>query len=158
MKPSLRAIKARGYGIVALELARTADQVRLIRRAWGPEGDAAARRSILADFAFVAGYGGFLVTAACWCGAVLRHRRSWGWMHLAYALAIAFAVAAACDVLENIGMLAELRTPEVVPGRWPPVVGSVARVKFGLLAAGALPFLTVVFAVIAGNGASRPGP
>ena len=150
MKPSLDTMKAHGgKGILALEAARTRDEVSVIRRVWGDEGDRAAKRSIWIDFLFIVGYGGFLATAAWWAASVADGRGWTGYARFAAVLAIAFVVAALCDVAENVGMLAELRGgPDDVAAPWPLFASTSAWVKWRIIYGGgpALAFVWVVLA------------
>jgi hypothetical protein len=148
MRPSIRTMKAHGgKGIVALELARTPDDVATIRRVWGPRGDAAARTSIWIDFVLVAGYAGLLAFVAGWTAVSLDGIGRPGWARFAAVLMVAFAVAGLCDVVENAGMLAELAgSPDEVRRHLPMLVSALATVKFALLLAGFPLLVTVLVA------------
>lgn len=151
MKPSLDTMKARGgKDIVALEFARTPDDVATLRRGWASEGDAAARRSIWVDFVFVVGYVGF-PAFLCWWLAVVADGREWqGWARVAALAMVAFVVAGLCDLAENVGMLNELRgPPDAISGHWPVFTSAFAYAKFGLLALATPTVLTVLIAIVA---------
>lgn len=152
MAPSIDMMKARGgKHIVDLAGARTAEDVLVIRRTWGPEGDAAARRSLWVDFPFILGYGGFLVTAA-WSAAVVANDKGWsGWTRVAATLAIVFTVGALCDVAENVGTFAELRTLDIVLKQWPPFVSALSWVKWRLILGGVPVLVTTVVALVASD-------
>ena len=97
----LRA-RADGKGIVALELTRTAAKARDLVGRWGPEGVAAARRSLRADFGFVLSY---VVLGVAFAATVARHAQARGWDGAAtgarWAM-VGFIVAGACDAVENV--------------------------------------------------------
>jgi hypothetical protein len=110
MRPALTTMTTRGgRGILSLEAARTREEASVIRRVWGDEGDGAAKQSIWIDFLFIVGYGGFLITAAWWSATIADGRGWTGYALVSAVIAIAFAVAALCDIAENVGMLVELR-------------------------------------------------
>lgn len=56
MKRDVKAMKAGGAGIVALELAGTADKAHVILTNWGTEGRRAARRDLWLDLGLILGY------------------------------------------------------------------------------------------------------
>jgi hypothetical protein len=111
-----------GPGIVGLELAGSAERVEAILEAWGPEGQAAARRSLSIDYLVLAAYGPLLAELC---------RRAGG--RLGPATARAQYVAAACDIGENTALLAVLGGRR---GRLPVLARGMALAKFTLLGAG----------------------
>jgi hypothetical protein len=128
-----RAIEASGGpGIVAFELAGSTDRVAEILGHWGQDGRAAARVSLGLDFLFLVAYATFLTLAVLELRDVGRRR---GWTAYARpATAIAFlpAVAAACDVVENLALLAMVQGEGT--GRLPPTATAFASAKFAALA------------------------
>jgi len=102
--------ETRRPGIVAYELAGTAERADGILAAWGEEGRAVARRNLILDFAFLFTYGLFLFLAgraladALPSTAPLPRYLSYG----AYGFAWAGAAAAVLDGLENTALLVML--------------------------------------------------
>lgn len=149
MKPSLDTMSAPGgRGMLALQDARTPAEVGAIRARWGPEGDAAARRSLWVDLPFILGYGGLLAFVAGWC-AVAADGRGWtGWARFGAVLAVLFVVAALADVAEDVGLFAELRTAPV--SRAVPLFASACSwVKWRIVYVGAPLLVTDVVAMVA---------
>lgn len=99
--------EARRPGIVAYELAGTAERADTILEAWGDDGRALARRSLILDFAFLFTYGTFLFLAGCALGDALPRTAVFPRLlaHGAYGFAWAGVAAAALDGLENIALL-----------------------------------------------------
>lgn len=126
-----RVMRARGgwrRGIVAFELAGP-QRAPAFLEDWGPEGRAAARRSLWWDQLFALSYGAFALDV----GRGLAERReeqerprAAAWARLAGG---ATGVAAACDMVENAALLAVLRD-----GRGAALARRMALVKFSLLA------------------------
>jgi hypothetical protein len=127
--PESQMQAAGGYGIVNYELAYNADKAETILRAWGSTGQAAARRSLLIDFAFMPAYGLLfagitLLIARAQPGRLATVGR---WLVLAPIAAALF------DALENTMLLSMLGTAGRVPPLPPLVAGVSASVKFALL-------------------------
>lgn len=122
-----------GPGIVGFELAGSDARVEEILAAWGPDGRAAARRSLLIDYGVLATYAPLMAGLCRGAASRLERRRSGRLAALGPALAAAQLIAGACDVVENTALLA------VLAGRrrpLPEVATAAARLKFTLLAAG----------------------
>ncbi|HWL35651.1 MAG TPA: hypothetical protein VNQ77_05605 [Frankiaceae bacterium] len=144
-----RAMKASGgAGIVAIELAGTPARAAAIKAAWGPGGRAAARRSLLADFAFVAAYVVVPVVVAGASAAVMRPRGWSGWTGTAIFSGWAMVAAGALDVVENAALLAVLRAdrPAAALTR---LAAFCARGKFLLVLVAPLPLATAGIAALA---------
>jgi hypothetical protein len=101
-----------GPGIVGLELAGSTERVDEILAGWGPEGQAAARRSLLVDYLVLATYAPLL---AGLCGG---------------PVAAAPYAAAVCDIGENTALLAILNGRR---RRLPALAKGMATAKFALL-------------------------
>jgi hypothetical protein len=120
-------------GIVGFEFAGSANRAEEVLAAWGSDGCAAARRSLLIDYGVLLSYGP-LMTALCRRSAErLRGRESRSLARLGPALASGQLAAAACDVVENTALLAVLKGRR---GRLPVLAKAVATLKFSLLGAG----------------------
>jgi hypothetical protein len=113
-EPAMR--RGGGPGIVGLELAGSTERVEEILAAWGPEGRAAARRSLLIDYLVLATYAPLL---AGLCGG-------------SPAAAAPYA-AAVCDIGENTALLAILNGRR---GCLPALARGMAAAKFALLGIG----------------------
>jgi hypothetical protein len=99
--------ETRRPGIVAYELAGTAERADAILEAWGDEGRAVARRSLILDFAFLFTYGTFLFLAGCALADALPRTTAFPRLlaHGARGFAWAGAAAAGLDALENTALL-----------------------------------------------------
>jgi hypothetical protein len=130
MKPAEDRMTENGPGIVAFELAGSADRSQEIQAEWGEDGRNAARQQLWIDYGFMLAYGAFLVLAAA---ATRDLARSRGWRRLVTlgALAVpAGGIAAGCDAVENACLLLTLGDA----GAWAPVTATVFAVaKFALL-------------------------
>ena len=102
--------ETRRPGIIAYELAGTAERVDTILEAWGSEGRAVARRNLILDFAFLFTYGLFLFLAGRALGETLPKPAAFSRFlsHGAHGCAWAGAAAAALDALENTALLVML--------------------------------------------------
>ncbi|HEU4462036.1 MAG TPA: hypothetical protein VFR75_05540 [Solirubrobacterales bacterium] len=131
MKPAEDRMTDNGPGIVAFELAGSADRSQEIQDEWGEDGRDAARQQLWIDYGFMLAYGAFLVLAAAATRDLARTR---GWQRLVAigALAVpAGGIAAGCDAIENACLLLTLGGG----GDWAPVAATVFAVaKFALLA------------------------
>lgn len=97
-----------GPGIVAFELTGGQDRADEILVEWGDAGQSAARESLWIDFGFLLAYGTFL-TLALAAARDLARDRGWSRLSAIGGVVVAFgALAAACDVLENICLLLTL--------------------------------------------------
>lgn len=116
-------------GIVAFELAATPARSAAIVDGWGPEGQRLALLSVAVDYPYLVAYG---------LGLALVARR------FAPRLAVLPIAAAALDALENLCLLAVLRTGPAPLWTWG--AAGLATVKFvllGVVAAGLLRRLAV---------------
>lgn len=133
-------LRARGHGILDLELAWTTGRFDAITSAWEREGVLAARRQTWWDFLFVPAY---VVTIR---SALLLAARgaTRGWRRWAERAAAGIVVAGAADYGENVGLLLGLRgsLPELAA----PLASTLASLKFALLAGALLTLLVVVLA------------
>ena len=111
-----RMQRAGGPGIIGFEVAGTPERARAITDAWGEEGRAAARASLVLDFPFLIAYTGVNVALAP-----------------GRALAAVAVVAGACDAVENAALLGVLAGRD---GRLPAVARAFALAKFALLGIG----------------------
>lgn len=130
MKPAEDRMTDNGPGIVAFELAGSADRSQEIQDEWGEDGRDAARQQLWIDYGFMLAYGAFLVLAAA---ATRDLARSRGWRRLVAIGAVAVpagGIAAGCDAIENACLLLTLGGA----GSWAPVTATVFAVaKFALL-------------------------
>jgi hypothetical protein len=141
------AIKASGGpGIIAFELAGTTGRVAEILGHWGQEGRDAARVSLAIDFVYLVVYGVFLTLAVLELRDAARER---GWTAFARpgtAIAVLPGVAAACDVVEDVGLWLMIEGEGTA--HIPPVATAFAAVKFVALAV-AIGYLLVGVAALA---------
>lgn len=151
MFPTARVMRRLGFGIVAFEMARTQARVREIFAAWGAEGRAAARVNTHWDYLYLVGYGGSLATGWLLCRCELRDNHGTWLDVVTIALAAAAVIAAGCDVVEDIGLLAMLSAPEV--GRTARVTYWFAWVKWRLvIVSGALLLPAAAWAIVDAAG------
>ncbi|HEX2070233.1 MAG TPA: hypothetical protein VHF90_01120 [Thermoleophilaceae bacterium] len=94
-----------GPGIVAFELARTADRAAEILAEWGADGQGSARLSLWIDFPYLIAYGAFLALAVAAIRDALAARGRQRWARPGGAIAVLPIVAAACDVVEDVSLL-----------------------------------------------------
>ncbi len=132
-----------GYGIVPYELAFTARQASAILSAWGTEGQEAARRSLLVDFAFIPAYATLFAGVTLLVARVARERLQL----LGLTLVPLQYAAALLDALENVMLLSLLGTQGAVPVLLPLAAGLAASVKFLILA------LALVYWLVVGGAA-----
>jgi len=130
MKPAEDRMTDNGSGIVAFELAGSADRSQEIQDEWGEDGSDAARQQLWIDYGFMLAYGAFLVLAAA---AIRDLARARGWRRLVAVGALAVpagGIAAGCDAVENACLLLTLGGA----GAWAPVTATAFAVaKFALL-------------------------
>jgi hypothetical protein len=137
MAPAGRALKAiGGPGIVAFELAGSTQRSSAILAQWGADGQAAARRSLRADYFFIVGYAGVLSLLAACTSAALGDK-TWDWMAAAgNGVAYLALLAGLCDVAENLLLTAVLDRAQ--SGELQPYAGWARRLalaKFCLVLA-----------------------
>lgn len=141
------AIKASGGpGIIAFELAGTTGRVAEILGHWGQQGRDAARVSLAIDFVYLVVYGIFLTLAVLELRDVARERGWTGYARPGTAIAVLPGLAAACDVVEDVGLW--LMIEGLGTGRIPPVATAFAVVKFVALAV-AIVYLLAGLAMLA---------
>jgi len=120
-----------GPGMVPFELTGGQDRADEILAEWGDEGRDAARESLWIDFGFLLAYGAFL-TLALAATRDLARRRDWRRMATVGAAIVSFgALGAACDAIENVGLLLTL---DDAGAAFPLLATIFASVKFLLLA------------------------
>ncbi len=122
-----------GPGIIPFELAGSRDNAVRIMERWGPQGTAAARRSLWLDFPFLIAYSG---VHASWCamaGDALREHDRTRLASLGRVVVAAQIAAGACDAVENASLLGVL---DGSIDALPRVAQSFALTKFGLLVVG----------------------
>jgi hypothetical protein len=103
--PTRTMKRANGLGIVPFELAGTDRCGREILAGWGPDGVAAARRSLHIDFPFLIGYSGLGALLAAASAAPVGDA-AWGWLTpVGRAMTFAAILAGLLDVVENIALL-----------------------------------------------------
>lgn len=124
-----------GPGIVGFELAGSAERADEILAIWGPEGRAAARRSLLIDYGVLASYGPLMAILCRRSAERLEQRGNRRLARVGPVLASGQIVAAACDISENTALLAVLRGRR---GLLPAVARASAVLKFLLLGGGAV--------------------
>lgn len=124
-----RIMSARGYGIVAYELAFTAGKANEILTAWGADVEPYVRYSLLVDFAFMPAY------ALLFAGITLLIARtqSGGLRRAGLLIALLPVAAALLDALENLMLLSMLGSPGSIQPGPPLVAGIAASIKFLLL-------------------------
>jgi hypothetical protein len=116
-------------GIVAFELAGSAEKDRALIDGWGPELSMMARESIRLDFIFIPAYA-FLFFSITMLVSLLFSGAPGAWIRGA---AFAPFISGAADVVENICMLTVLKSPHNISGLYPRIAAWCATVKFGLL-------------------------
>jgi hypothetical protein len=116
-------------GIVAFELAGTAEVAQKMIDAWGPELSRLMEKSIKIDFLFIPAYALLFFSATMLFSLVV------GGSVGVWIKRIAFLpfVSAVCDVVENIFMILALRSAGSIPAIYPVIAKWCATVKFGLL-------------------------
>jgi len=122
-----------GPGIVGFELAGSPRRAEEILALWGPTGRAAARRSLLIDYPYLASYGPLLMILCNRSARRLASRRQGRLARLGPTLGRAQLVAAGLDAVENTALLAVLAGGR---GRLPALARASAVAKFALTAAG----------------------
>jgi hypothetical protein len=139
MKRDAKVMKAGGAGIVALELAGTAEKAHTILANWGIEGRQAARRDLWLDLGLVLGYAvGLSVAFSSAVAGVLDAGGPW-WALAARLLAWIPLLAGAADLGENCCLAVSLMRYGQQPDQpsrlngWPRAASILARAKFTLL-------------------------
>lgn len=114
-----------GPGIIAFELAGTADRAERMMELWGSQGRLLAHRSMRLDFGYILSYGFLLALVLDRARRPLAHRPTAMW---------AAAIAVAGDAVEGVSLLRVLRGSDVErnAGR----ARDAAIIKFAALAVG----------------------
>ncbi len=127
------------YDIVAFEFAWTAARAGEMLAAWGGAGAAAARQSLLVDYAFMPAYAVSFAALTLLAARAARER----FQPAGLWLTIAPLAAALFDAVENTALLTSL--PPGAPADGPAFLAAIsAAIKFGLLAACLLYWLLVL--------------
>lgn len=140
-------------GIVTFEFAGSLARAERLAEAWGPTGQAAARRSLLVDLLYIASYAPAIALGCRWVAARWGTDR-WGWFAtLGPRLSWAQALAAACDLGEN-ALLAAFLHGAGSDGRL-QLAAVLAAAKFALIAAGLAYFFLGWAALAVGGRVAR---
>ncbi|HEY7054075.1 MAG TPA: hypothetical protein VH496_18365 [Mycobacterium sp.] len=118
-------LKTRGSGIIAFELAGTAERAEHIMAAWGHDGRRDARASLRLDFGYMLTYG--ILLALLVDRARRRHAHS-------AALPWLAVPAVAADAVEGIALLKVLQRNDIDANT--RRARTAALIKFGILAIG----------------------
>jgi hypothetical protein len=116
-------------GIIAFELAGSAENAQKMIDGWGPELSILARNSIRLDFIFIPAYA-FLFFSVTMLISLLLGGAPALWVRRAGFLPF---VSGFADVVENIFLLLILKSPHDIPDLYPRIAAWCATVKFGLL-------------------------
>lgn len=140
------------YGIVQFEFAVTPARADEMIRAWGVSGVAAARESLLLDFAFMPAYALLFASLTL----LAARARSGRWPAAGLWLALAPLAAWFFDAVENLALLNLLSGSAGAAALSAALAGAAAVLKFALLAAVLLYLLaTGVSAVFRHIGPAR---
>lgn len=151
--PALGRMEMHGVGIMQLEMVRTSPKAAQLTSALGPDGLSAARQQLYVDFGLLVLYG-IVLSAACVLLAQRAQRRNAMGIAKAGPLFAALAViAAACDALENVALLAVTFGHTAQP--WPALASGFASMKFALLTV-VLAYLVVGVAVTTVDRSAAP--
>lgn len=123
-------LKARGFGIVAFELAGNEDTATTILATWDDVGRAIAWRDILWDFPYIVAYTFTLALGCLWVAPWWKNTSS-VMQSIGRALAKVMVFAAACDVSENLAMLMTLQNSGAA--LWTKVAWIMAVMKFTVI-------------------------
>jgi hypothetical protein len=122
-----------GPGIIPFELAGTPRRARRIMETWGPEGQAAARVSLLLDYPFLVTYSGLQLAGCHAASGALRRRGAPALADAGPAIGAMQVAAGAFDAAENTALLGVLAGRD---DRLPALARACARAKFALLGIG----------------------
>jgi hypothetical protein len=128
-----RMNRAGGLGIVAFEFAGTPERAEKMMGRWGPEGQSAARLSLLLDYPFLVTYTGLQVAGCALASDALRRSGASTLADAGRVIGPAQIAAGAFDATENTALLGILAGRR---GRWPAVARAAASAKFALLTLG----------------------
>ncbi len=138
-------------GIVAFELAGSADKDQAMIDGWGPELTMLARKSIKLDFIFIPAYA-FLFFSITMFVSLLVAGAPGAWIRRAAFLPFVSGLA---DVVENIFLLIILRSPHEILTIHPRIAAWCATVKFALLALVVVIWIIAVGAWLIKRGAKK---
>jgi hypothetical protein len=134
--PALGDMSDNGVGIIDLEIARTSQKASEYYGELGDAGRDAARESLYLDYPYLIAYALFYAAACVVVAARAAERGMARLARVGEALAWGAFVSAACDAVENIGLLRVLAGHTDQP--WPGIAFTFAVVKFALIIAVAL--------------------
>lgn len=116
-------LKSRGSGIVAFELAGTAERAEHIMAAWGPDGRRDAQTSLRLDFGYMLTYGTVLALLVDRARRRHDHPAALPWLAVP---------AVAADAVEGIALLKVLQRNNIDANA--RRARTAALIKFGILA------------------------
>lgn len=128
-----RMLRTGGPGIIPFELAGTPERSRKIMDTWGPDGQSAARLSLLLDYPFLVTYSGLGLTGSGAASDALRRRGATALADAGRVIGMMHLAAGAFDAAENTTLLGILAGRN---GRLPALARAFASAKFGLLTVG----------------------
>ncbi len=128
-----RMRSAGGAGVVSFELAGP-DRSAEILRAWGAEGQRAARASLLLDFPYLVAYTVLNVRVTEWACDALAARGAGMLTTVGRAAMAVQVVAGVCDAVENVALLGVIAREG--DARLSALARSAARAKFAGLIVG----------------------
>ena len=123
-----------GPGIIPFELAGPEHSQRVLDK-WGPEGQRAARASLVLDYPYLVTYSGFLYFGCAAASDELSRHRADALARAGQVIAPGQIAAGAFDVVENTSLLAILSGRR---GRVPAIARVSAQMKLALMALGVL--------------------
>lgn len=136
-------------GIVSFEFAATPELAQAMLDSWGEPARLRAAFVQGLDFLFPLVYSTTIALGCAWAGDVLRRAR-WPLAGLSAALAWGQWLAALCDYIENVALVAIIFG--VVRSPWPQIAAGFAAVKFALIFVG----MVYSFYALAASIAARP--
>lgn len=151
--PALGRMAMQDVDIMQFELMGTSAEATRLVAALGADGLSAARQQLLVDYPYLVIYGLTLWKACQLLGHRAARRGSAAIATWAGVFARLAVIAAACDAVENIGLL--LVTYGHTGQPWPMIATGFASIKFTLLG---LTALFLLLGVVATGRAGRPGP
>lgn len=141
-------------GIVAFELARTAERAQTIVDGWGPELSILARKSLTVDFIFIPAYASLFFSITMLMSLLLGASPAL-WVRRAAFLPFVSGLA---DVVENVFLLVVLKSPHGVSDLYPRIASWCATLKFGLLALVVVVWIVIVPIWLMKRRAVNSGP
>ena len=134
-------------GIVAFELACSADSAQKIIDGWGPELSILAGRSIKIDFIFIPAYVLLFFSITMLFTFLVAPSLA----RIMRAIALIPIVSGLCDVTENIFLLLILKTSHAIPAHYPLVASTCATIKFSILGLVVLSWIVMLAAWLVGK-------